>query len=125
MPDDAEAEAGIADQHRDDPGEHHGDRDADPGRQAGIVPQQRHRIGANAEKGAMAKRHQPEPAHQRPARIDEAPDQDGDQQMQIVIAQPEERDGGQHGDGDQPGQDTRHLSASSTGCLAASGTSSG
>ena len=85
VPDDAQVEARIADQQRDHDRHHDRDRNADPRRDAGVVPQQHHHVGADAGERAVAERGQPEAAHQRPAGVDERPDQDLDQQMQIVF----------------------------------------
>ena len=60
------------------------ERNAEPGREAVIVPQQRRHIGADAHEGAVAERDEAEAAHQRPGGVDEGPEQDLDQQMQEI-----------------------------------------
>ena len=52
---------------------HERDQGADPGREAEMVPEHHHRVGADADEGAVAEADQAEAPHQRPARVDEAP----------------------------------------------------
>ncbi len=60
------------------------DGNAEPRRYAEMVPQQRRDIGADAHKAAMAERDQTEAAHHRPRRVGKRPDQDQDQDVQVV-----------------------------------------
>ena len=89
MADDAQAKARIADDEREKHGDEDADRDAEPGRKAGIVPQQGRDIGADTEKRAMAERDEAEFPHERPGRVDEAPKQDLDRDVEHVIARRE------------------------------------
>ena len=92
VPGDAEAEAGVADQHANDRRHEHGDRNAEPWRNTGNVPEHDCNVGPNAGEGAVPQRRQPEAAHQRPAGVDEGPQEDLDQQMQIVLLGRAEKD---------------------------------
>src|SRR5262249_21260795 len=85
MTDDPEARARI----RHDQGEgrrrRHRHERAEPGRQAIEVPEQRRRVGADAEKRAVAERDEAEAAHQRPGPTDERPDEDLDDHVEHVL----------------------------------------
>ena len=86
MADDAQAETRIADHQRQQPRRAPSpSRDAEPWRDAVEIPQQRRHIGADAQKRAVAERDQAEPAHHRPGRVDKAPDQDLDRDVQEVV----------------------------------------
>jgi hypothetical protein len=61
------------------------DDGAHPGRQPEGVPEQRGRVGADPEEGAVAERHEPEAAHERPGPADERPDEDLDDHVQNVL----------------------------------------
>jgi hypothetical protein len=108
MPGDPEAKARVTDQHRDDDCERDAERDADPRRHAEVVPQHRDHVGADPHERAVAERDEPEAPHQRPAGVDEAPEQDHDQEVQRVLAEAGDRYRGQDRDRDDPGCRTRH-----------------
>ena len=55
--------------------------------------------------GAVAQRSEAEPAHQRPARVDEGPQQDLDQQVQVVFL------GARHEEVHQQGQGSNRCNA--------------
>ena len=84
MAGDTEAKTGIRHDHRQHGGSDHRDGNAEPWRHAEMVPQQRRHISANAHEAAMPQRDQAEPAHHRPRRIGKRPDQDQDQDVQVV-----------------------------------------
>ena len=103
MPGDAEAKAGIGDHERQRARRHHADGNADPRRDAEMVPQQRRDVGADAHEAAMAERHQAEAAHDRPRGVGERPDQDQHQDVQVIGIAIDERQRDQRGKADGPG----------------------
>src|SRR6266851_5741380 len=84
MAGDAEAKARISHDKREHPCRQHARGNADPWRDAEMVPQQRRDIGADAHEAAMPERHQAEAAHDRPRGIGERPDQDQHQDVQVI-----------------------------------------
>src|SRR3990167_8709932 len=102
MAHDAEAEAGVAQDQREEDGRPHGQRRGEPGGDAPEVPEERRRVRPHAQKGAVAERDQAEPAHQRPRGAHDAPDQDEDGDVQDVEARRPER---------QPGEDRQESEA--------------
>ncbi|MCX7273094.1 MAG: hypothetical protein NTV19_07875 [Burkholderiales bacterium] len=89
--DNLEAEARIADHeghHQRDDERHHR---ADPGRDAVEIPQQHHGVGADAQEGAVAEAHQTQATHDRPAGVDERPQQGHHHQVQRIVAHAGER----------------------------------
>jgi hypothetical protein len=102
---DAEAKARIGDDQRQRAGADQGDRNADPRRDVEVVPHQRRDIGADAHEAAMTQRHQAEAAHHRPRGVGERPDQDEDQDVDVIgIAIDERQHDQRHADdrGDEP-----------------------
>src|SRR5215470_9909888 len=83
--DDAEAETGDAEHDRDHDRRGHGEHRADPGRERVEVPQQRRRVRAHPEEGAVAERYEAEAAHEGPGLADEGPDEDLDGHVQHVL----------------------------------------
>src|SRR5207247_1261487 len=83
--DDPEARARIGHDQGEDHRRRHRHERAEPGRQAIEIPEQRRRVGADAEEGAMAERDEAEAAHQRPGASDERPDEDLDDDVQHVL----------------------------------------
>src|SRR3954447_23260476 len=81
---DAQMEAGIADEQRHHDRNNDGNRDAKPRRQAHIIPQENAAIAADSGESAVAERGEAETAHDRPAGINERPNENLDQQVKIV-----------------------------------------
>jgi hypothetical protein len=104
MAGDAEAEAGIGDDHGERAGADQADRNAEPRRDAEMVPQQRRHIGTDAHEAAMAERHQTEATHHRPRGVGERPDQDQDQDVQMIGIAMDERQRDQDDDRRRPGE---------------------
>jgi hypothetical protein len=91
--DDLEAEARIADDQGHHQRDHQRHHRADPGRNAKEVPQQHHRVGADAKEGPVTEAHQAQAAHDRPAGVDERPQQRHHHQVQRIVADAGERNG--------------------------------
>src|SRR5207302_1005888 len=92
--DHAESEARIADRDRQQDRERDRPEAADPGREAPEVPEERGRVGADAEEGAVAEGDEAEATHEGPGGADERPDQDLDQHVEDVRPQAPHRDPG-------------------------------
>ncbi len=95
MADDLEAEARVADRERGERGGAERGERAQPRREAEMVPEHHHAVGADAHEGAVPEADEPHPPHQRPARVDVAPEEHEDEQVQRVVADAEERHGGE------------------------------
>src|SRR6266446_466425 len=104
--DDREARAWVGDHDGEDGGEGHRDEGAEPRRQPEEVPEQRRRVGAEPEEGAVTEGDEAEAAHQRPRPADERPDEDLDQHVQHVLAHAVHRhERHRHHDGQQHAPD--------------------
>src|SRR5438552_663708 len=86
------ARARVGDDHGEGGREHDGGEGAEPRREAEEVPEQRRRVVAEPEEGAVPERDEAEAAHERPRAADERPDEDLDQDVEDVLAHAAHRD---------------------------------
>ena len=107
MPGDAKAEAGIGDDQRKDTRTNQAQGNADPWRDAQMVPEQRGDVSADAHEATMAERDQAEAAHDRPRGVGERPDQDQHQDVQMIGVAIDEGQRDQRRNSDRPGNLSR------------------
>ena len=84
MTDDPQMKARIANDDAKQYGQRYAERNADPGRYTGVVPQQRRHISSHTHERAVAERYKSKASHNRPGGIDEAPQQNLNQQMNDI-----------------------------------------